>query len=91
MNLPELQKKIYNQIVNRDYPSKTAAVYAKKIYDLAQYYTTIKPDELEFDDIKKYINHQWKISKKPANSINLMVSAFKFFFNDLHRKKYSLI
>lgn len=87
MDLTGLQKKIYDQIINRDYPKNTANVYAKKIYDLAQYYTTNKPEDLEFEDIKKYIHHQWKVSKKPPNSINLMLSTFKFFFNDLHRKK----
>jgi len=75
--------------VNRDYPDKTSVTYTKKNTDLAKYYVTDKPEKLSFDDIKKYIHHQWKVAKKPANSINLMISAFKFFFNDLHRKNIS--
>ncbi len=87
MDIKAVKKKIYDQIINRDYPAKTAVVYTKKIADLAQYYTTDKPEKLGFEDIRKYLHHQWRVAKKPANSINLMNSAFKFFFNDLHRKK----
>jgi integrase/recombinase XerD len=86
----ELRDKYYQAVKNRDYEHKTAQMYSKHLSDLAKYYSTDQIEKLQFADIKKYLDHQIKVKKRNPNTANLIFSAFKFYFNDLHKLNFPL-
>ncbi|MGN6215105.1 TIGR02391 family protein [Parafilimonas sp.] len=82
MEQKELRDKYYQIIKNRDYEHKTSQMYSKHLCELAKYYSRDGIDNLSFAEIKKYLDHQIKVRKRNSNTVNLIFSAFKFYFND---------
>ena len=75
----EWQQKLKTELHARKYSNNTINVYIYYMQSICQWLRKT-PNFITDEDIKKFLAHKERNEKHSAASLNLMLSAFKFFF-----------
>ncbi len=85
-----LRKQMINGMKLRGFAPKTQKSYLSAVSGLAKYYNR-SPDTLNQDDIQKYLLYLIEKRKLAYSTCNIVLSAFKFFFKEILKKKTEFI
>jgi uncharacterized protein (TIGR02391 family) len=82
----QILEKYKSDLMRKGNDPKTAALYSKWLRDICSYFDITDPIELDFEEIKEFI--EYTIKKRPANSVNTAFHSFIYFYNKLNKKDY---
>jgi site-specific recombinase XerD len=78
-------KKLETELLVRKYSLHTRKAYMSYNHDLCQW-PQKEPQDVSGEDIKQYLAFREKNESLSASSINLALSAFRFFYSHVHKK-----
>lgn len=85
--MTHLRKRVLEEIERRNYSQATARVYVAAIRRFAEYFHR-SPEELGIEHVRQYQLHRLQQKIKP-HSIAIEISALRFLYNKVLRRRYS--
>jgi len=85
--MTHLRKRLLEEIERRNYSEATARAYVSAIRRFAEYFHR-SPDKLTLDHVRQYQLHRLEQKVKP-HTISSEISALRFFYNKVLRRRYS--
>jgi site-specific recombinase XerD len=82
---PELQKRIETELRSRKYSAKTRDAYIHYNQSLCRWLKKT-PQSVSPEDIKRYLAYHEKEKQFSASTLNLALSAFKFFYKEILKR-----
>jgi site-specific recombinase XerD len=82
-----LRKRLLEEIERRNYTQATAHVYVSAIRRFAEYFDR-SPEQLGIEQVRQYQLHRLEQKIKP-HSIAIEISALRFLYNKVLRRRYS--
>jgi len=82
-----LRKRLFEEIERRNYSQATARAYVSIVRRFAEYFHR-SPDKLSLEHVRQYQLHRLESEIRPR-TISLEISALRFFYNKVLRRRYS--
>ena len=82
-----LRKRLLEEIERRNYTQATAHAYVSAIRRFAEYFRS-SPEKLGIEHVRQYQLHRLEQKVKP-HSISVEISALRFLYNKVLRRRYS--